>query len=105
MAAKGTPEKTWLVAKLAFFLLLPLFFATKSLKVLEQEQSLCLFKAVLGHECWGCGIFKATVACMKLDFTRAFQYNKLIVVVFPLMVYLWGRELVRIVRQMGKKQM
>ena len=102
MAAKGTPEKTWLVAKLAIFLLLPLFLATKSLDVLEHERSFCLFKTFLGHECWGCGLFKATVACLKLEFVRAFHYNKLIVIVFPLIVYYWGKELWLTVRGLLK---
>lgn len=102
MAAKGTPEKTWLVAKLAIFLLLPLFLAAKSLDVLEHERSFCLFKTFFGHECWGCGLFKATVACLKLDFVRAFHYNKLIVIVFPLIVYYWGRELFLTIRSLLK---
>ena len=103
MAAKGTPEKTWLVAKLAIFLFVPLILAAQSLDVLEQERSFCLFKTFLGHECWGCGLFKATVACLKLDFVRAFHYNKLIVIVFPLIVFYWVKELILMVKGLVKK--
>lgn len=103
MAATRTPEKTWLVAKLAIFLFVPLLLAAKSLDVLEQERTFCLFKTFLGHECWGCGLFKATVACLKLDFVRAFHYNKLIVIVFPLIVCYWAKELYVMVKGLVQK--
>ena len=103
MAATRTPEKTWLVAKLAIFLFVPLLLSAKSLDVLEQERSFCLFKTFLGHECWGCGLFKATVACLKLDFVRAFHYNKLIVIVFPLIVCYWAKELYVMVKGLVQK--
>lgn len=93
MVAKRDPEKTWLIAKIVFFILLPLYFSTKSLDTLDHERSFCLFKNIFGHECWSCGMFKATIACLQLDFARAFHYNVLIIIVFPLLVYLWGKEL------------
>ena len=93
MASNVALKRTWLIAKLAMLFFLPFYLMSKSLDVLEHERSFCLFKTFLGHECWGCGLFKATVACVKLEFARAFHYNRLIVIVFPMLLYFWGKEL------------
>ena len=71
-----------------------------SLDKLEGKHSICLFKNLFGIECYGCGITKAIIASIQLDFIRAFNYNKLIVVVMPLIVYLWGKEIVKYVKNL-----
>ena len=75
--------------------LLPFLLSFVSLDKLEGKHSICLFKNVLGIECYGCGITKAVIASIQLDFIRAFKYNKLIVIVMPLIVYLWIKEIVK----------
>ena len=37
----------------------------------------CLFKVVLGIECPGCGITRAYLSVLRLDFEAAFMYNKM----------------------------
>ena len=37
----------------------------------------CLFKMILGIECPSCGITRAYISLLKLDFAKAFAYNKL----------------------------
>ena len=75
--------------------LLPFIISVLSLNELEGKHSICLFKNLFGIECYGCGITKAVIASVQLDFVRAFNYNKLIVVVMPLVVYLWVKEIVK----------
>jgi len=79
--------------------LLPFLLSFVSLDKLESKHSICLFKNVFGIECYGCGITKAVIASMQLNFIRAFEYNKLIVVVMPLIVYLWIKEIVKHVKE------
>ena len=86
------------ICKLCVLFLLPFFLLILSLDELEVKHSICLFKNLFGIECYGCGITKAVIAATQLDFIRAFNYNKLIVVVMPLLLYLWIKEIVKSVK-------
>jgi len=93
---KKVYKNTLLICKLCALLLLPFLLSMFSLDELEGKRSICLFKNVFGIECYGCGITKAVISSIQLNFTRAFKYNKLIVVVLPLIVYLWVKEIVKL---------
>jgi hypothetical protein len=88
------------ICKLCVLFLLPFLLSLLSLDELEGKHSICLFKNLFGIECYGCGITKAVIATIQLDFIRAFNYNKLIIVIVPLLVYLWIKEIVKCVRIM-----
>lgn len=87
--------------KLGGLLLLPFLLSTVSLDKLEAEHSICLFKNIFGVECYGCGITKAVIACVQCDFIRAFNYNRLIIIVMPLLIYLSIREVIKDVKILG----
>jgi len=90
------------IGKLCMLFSLPFILSILSLDKLEGEHSICLFKNLFGIECYGCGITKAVIASVQLDFVRAFKYNKLIVIVMPLMVYLWAKEIVQCIKTLKK---
>ena len=50
---------------------------------------ICLWKLLTGHNCIGCGMTHAIVALLKLDIKHAIEYNPLVIIVFPLLLYLW----------------
>jgi hypothetical protein len=54
--------------------------------------TLCLFKNFTGENCYGCGITRATLSVIHMDFAQAFAFNKSIVFVFPILFYLWTRQ-------------
>lgn len=56
--------------------------------------SICLLKNLFGIECWGCGITRAVVSVMYFDFEGAWNYNRLVVVVLPLLIYLWIKYII-----------
>jgi len=87
-------KKTLQICKLCVFFLLPFLLSMVSLDELERKRSICLFKNLFEVECCGCGLTKAVIAITQLDFVRAFEYNKLIVVVMPLIAYLCVKEMV-----------
>jgi hypothetical protein len=58
--------------------------------------TICLFKNIFGHECFGCGITRAIISALHFDFTTAFSYNKLVVVVLPLLVYVWIKTVLKL---------
>jgi hypothetical protein len=83
------------ICKLGGLFLLPFLFSFFSLDKLDERQSICLFKNIFGIDCYGCGITKAIISAVQLDFVRAFSYNKLIIVVMPLIIYLWVKEIIQ----------
>lgn len=44
---------------------------------------------ITGHECYGCGITKAITALLQLDFNAALNYNKFVIIVFPILLFVW----------------
>ncbi|MEI7801716.1 MAG: DUF2752 domain-containing protein [Bacteroidota bacterium] len=74
------------------FIPIALYFIPISL--LNEHQSICLFKLLTGHECWGCGITRAVISGIQFQFDDAVNYNKLFVVVFPLLIFLWIKNLI-----------
>jgi hypothetical protein len=62
---------------------------------LQGEHTICLFKNMFGRECYGCGITRAVLSALHFDSTGAFHYNKLVVVVLPLLIYLWAKMVIK----------
>lgn len=69
---------------------LPLIFIlVVELLVKFNDKSICLWKVLTGHECIGCGITRAFHALFHLQFQSAFEFNHGIIIVAPLLLYLW----------------
>lgn len=47
----------------------------------------CLFHEITGLLCPGCGITRMILAILHLDFKSAFQYNQVIFVLSPVIIY------------------
>jgi hypothetical protein len=56
---------------------------------LEGHGTICLFKNIFGIECWGCGITRAVVSVVQFEFKRAIEYNWKVVIVFPILCWIW----------------
>lgn len=85
------------IVKIVLLLLLPLLLSLISIDKLDGENSICLFKNIFGRNCYGCGITKSVLSVIQFQFERAYHYNKLIVVVMPLLFYVWVKEIVKTV--------
>lgn len=59
------------------------------ISVVLHLPSLCLYKLITGHDCIGCGLTRAFISLLHFDIKTALEYNKLIVIVFPLVLYIW----------------
>ena len=53
---------------------------------IERCPAVCLFQALFGVECLGCGMTRALSALLHGDLAAALAYNKLVLVVFPALV-------------------
>ena len=82
-------KKFFIILKKAIILFLPVIgFVVANLSV-KTHTSFCLIKFLFGHECWGCGLTRAFAALGRLDFSAAYEFNHLIVIVAPLLFLLW----------------
>jgi hypothetical protein len=77
-------------------LLIPLVLYLIPLEWLKNQHSICLFKNITGHECYGCGMTRAILSAFHLQFENAFQYNKLFLTVLPLLIYIWTKKIVNL---------
>jgi hypothetical protein len=55
----------------------------------DYGQALCPSKRFLDIECLGCGMSRAVQHTIHLEFKTAWEYNKLIIIVFPVLFYKW----------------
>ena len=81
--------------KLAALLAVPVALLAVPTSALDAAPTLCLWRRLFGIECWGCGITRAVSSAFHGEWARAWQYNRLVVVVLPLSAFLWGRLVLR----------
>gem|GEM_PF-661450 len=79
------------LGKVGLYILLPLAFIVVPTSWIESRRSICLIRTLFGVPCPGCGMTRAISCIFHGHFKRAFQYNKLIVIVFPLLCHTWLR--------------
>jgi len=87
------PPALILVIKLGVLVSMPLALMLISVPGLDSMPSVCLIKLATGHECPGCGMTHALVSVFHGHLADAFNYNKLVVVIFPLLSYIWLKNL------------
>lgn len=67
----------------------------------DHGPAICLSRVLLDTECPGCGMTRAAMHALHLDFSAAWSYNRLVVVVLPLLAWLWGHEVWVQIRRLG----
>lgn len=56
---------------------------------IEVANDLCLFKKLFGINCWNCGMTRAFLSMLHLDFDSAYKYNNKVFVVFPMTIVIY----------------
>lgn len=54
----------------------------------DEGDSLCLSVVLFNTECYGCGMTRGVQHLLHFNFAKAWEYNKLSIIVLPLMTYL-----------------
>ena len=54
-----------------------------------ENLELCLFKQITGYSCWNCGMTRAFLSILHLEFNNAINYNWKVVIVFPLTIFIY----------------
>jgi len=81
------------IIEISGVLLIPVFLFVVPLEWVKEQHSICLYKLLTGHECIGCGMTRAVLSVLHFQFENAFLFNKLVLVIFPLLVYIWFKTL------------
>lgn len=75
------------------YIILPIILFFIPLEWLSKQHSICLIKNIFGIECFGCGITRAIISGVQLDFIKAIEYNKMVIIVLPLFINEWIKNL------------
>ena len=75
--------------KILILISIPVLFLLLPVSTFEKGTSLCLIRAVFGIHCPGCGTVRAISSIFHFEFLSAFNYNRSIIIVFPLLGYVW----------------
>jgi hypothetical protein len=89
IALKNTPF--FLPIKTSGYLFLPLVLLLMPADSFDTGPTLCLSKLLAGIECFGCGMTRAIMHLIHLDFAAAAAYNKGCFIVFPVLSLLWAQ--------------
>ena len=54
---------------------------------LDNRETICLFTKITGYHCMGCGITRACFSIIHFDFLKAWNLNKLSIIIFPILLY------------------
>ena len=52
-------------------------------------ENLCIYKLIFGKECWNCGMTRAFLSVIHLNFNKALMYNNKVVLIFPLTIVIY----------------
>ena len=69
----------------------------------DKGQSLCLSVLLFHQKCYACGMTRAIQHFIHLDFSTAYNFNKLSWIVFPVLVFVWQEELRRVYKRIKEQ--
>ena len=75
---------------------LPIILLVLPANYFDSGESMCLSVLLLDTTCLGCGITRAVQHFIHFEFKQALEFNRLVVIVLPLLVFLWYKEVRRI---------
>lgn len=86
--------------RLACFAAIPVLLYCIPQERIMHGHSICLFRNFFGTECYGCGMTRALFSLLHFDFGAAWDYNRLVIVVAPLLLYIYLKEVVKTIGEL-----
>jgi hypothetical protein len=77
--------------KYGVILIVPFILWMLPANFFDTGQSICLSKLIMERDCPGCGMTRAVQHAMHGEFTLAFGFNKVIIVIMPLFIFIYLR--------------
>ena len=56
---------------------------------IDNNINICIYKIITGKECWNCGMTRAFLSILHLNFNDAIYYNKKVIFIFPLTIFVY----------------
>lgn len=81
------PWRFW--GRLVLYFTVPVGLTLVPASLLEAVHPVCIFRNIFNTDCPGCGMTRAVLSVMHGDLTSALRYNRLVVLVFPLLGYVY----------------
>ena len=72
---------------------IPLILLILPKNYFDNGESLCLSMLLLNKQCLGCGITRAIQHAIHFDFFLAWQFNKLVIIVLPVLLFIWVKKI------------
>ena len=66
----------------------------------DNGQTTCLSLLLFDKPCLGCGMTRAIQHLIHFDFTSAYNLNKISFLVFPILIFFWIKEFLKILKKM-----
>jgi hypothetical protein len=85
-------SKVWNRIKLGGLVVAPILFLILPADYFDSGESVCLSVRFFDQTCYACGLTRSMQHMIHLEFGEAYAYNKLVLAVFPLIVYLYVKE-------------
>ena len=74
---------------LVLLLILPIGLLILPYDYFDNKTSYCISSILYQRSCPGCGITRAIQHALHLDFSGAWHYNPLYVIILPILIYLY----------------
>jgi len=85
-------SKPFLTAKAIALAVFPIILLALPATHFDKGKSLCLFTLLSDIECYGCGMTRACMHLIHLDFSGAAKFNMISFVVLPILCFLYAKE-------------
>jgi len=69
----------------------------------DNGPTICLSKLIIEKDCPGCGITRAVQHSIHGEWKTAYEYNKLVLIVGPILFILWLKELLNLIKFFREK--
>jgi len=88
-----------IILYLLILILIPIVLVVLPADFFDKGDSICLSVFLFDSECYACGMTRAIQHLIHFDFSVAYAYNKLSILVLPLLVAYYFLELKKIFRK------
>ena len=79
--------------KILLLLSIPLIVLNNNIFGITTGSTICIFNNILGINCFGCGITHAVIEAINGNFIQAIKYNFNVVIILPILIFLWCKQL------------
>ena len=90
------------IFKIILLLSIPIITLIMSFSKIDNGQTICLFNNILGIDCAGCGITKSIICAIKGEFQQSIQYNFNVIIILPLLLFIWMKQLLYYIRNLRR---